>query len=88
MWRRVALVRTDVSKERVSSVFKVYNPSTGFLLGSFSTLKMKIIHSSETSVQIRAIRRYIPEDGNILVIVSSCCGQLYHFEYWPCQECQ
>jgi hypothetical protein len=31
----------------------------------FSTLKMEMISSSETSVHIPTTRRYIPEDGNI-----------------------
>jgi hypothetical protein len=29
------------------------------------TLKMEVIHSSETSVHIRTIRRYILEEGNL-----------------------
>jgi hypothetical protein len=37
----------------------------GFLLRWFSTLKMELIDSSETSVHIRTTRSYIPEDGNI-----------------------
>jgi hypothetical protein len=57
---------TDVSEERIVSIFKVENqPSMkedG--LGRFSTLKMAIC-SPETSVHIRTIRRYIAEDGNI-----------------------
>jgi hypothetical protein len=37
-----------------------------FLLGWFSTVKMEVIHSSETSVHIRTTRRYYtPEDGNV-----------------------
>jgi hypothetical protein len=39
--------------------------NAGFLLGWFSTLKMEVIRSSETSVHIRITRRYIPENGNI-----------------------
>jgi hypothetical protein len=38
---------------------------TGFWLGLFWTLKMEVIRSSETSVDIRTTRLYIPEDGNI-----------------------
>jgi hypothetical protein len=37
----------------------------GFLLGYFSTLKMQVIQTSETSVHIRTTWNYIPEDGNI-----------------------
>jgi hypothetical protein len=36
----------------------------GSLLGWFSTLKMEVICFSETSVHIRTIWCYIPEDGN------------------------
>jgi hypothetical protein len=41
-------------------------PEAGFLLSWFSTLKMEVIPSSETSVNIRTTQSYIPEDGNIL----------------------
>jgi hypothetical protein len=37
----------------------------GFLLGWYSTHKMEVISSSETSVNIRTTRHYIQEDGNI-----------------------
>jgi hypothetical protein len=36
-----------------------------FLLGWFSSFKMWVMHSSETSVYMRTTRRYIPEDGNV-----------------------
>jgi hypothetical protein len=39
-------------------------PSAGFCLGLFSTLKLEVIASYETSVHIRTTRRYIPEGGN------------------------
>jgi hypothetical protein len=57
MWRHVDLVRTDVSKERVASIFRVENsareqaasyPLTLFLEHRFSTLKMEVTRSSET----------------------------------------
>jgi hypothetical protein len=35
----------------------------GSSLADLSTLKMKAIPSSETSVHIRSTRRHIPEDG-------------------------
>jgi hypothetical protein len=38
---------------------------SGFLLGSFSTPKMEVMRSSETSFHIWTTRRYVPEDGNI-----------------------
>jgi hypothetical protein len=37
----------------------------GFLLVWFWTLKMEVIRSSQTSVQIQYTQRYIAEDGNI-----------------------
>jgi hypothetical protein len=37
----------------------------GLLLGWFSTLKVEVICSSETSVNVRTAWRYIPEYGNI-----------------------
>jgi hypothetical protein len=42
-----------------------YSLHAGFMLGLFSTLKMGVMRSSETSVRIQTKRRYIPEDGNI-----------------------
>jgi hypothetical protein len=46
MWRRVDDFGTDISEERISSIFKVENS----FLADFSTLKMEAIRSSETSV--------------------------------------
>jgi hypothetical protein len=49
-----------------------------FLAPLFSTLKMEMIHSSETSRNIRTTRCYVPEDGkvqfvyNILIDVHAC----------------
>jgi hypothetical protein len=40
-------------------------PNTGSLLVSFSTLKMQVTRSSETSVHILTTQSYIPEDVNI-----------------------
>jgi hypothetical protein len=36
-----------------------------FMIGRFTTMKMEVILSSETSDHIRATRRYIAEVGNI-----------------------
>jgi hypothetical protein len=69
MLRRVAPVRTDVSKERIASIIRatiiselgttlaVNNQST------LDTLKTEALLSSETSVLTRAIRRNITEEG-------------------------
>jgi hypothetical protein len=62
MWRRVDIVLTEVSEERISSIFRVEekirksahadSPLEDFLLFS-STLKMEAIYFSETSVTLR-----------------------------------
>jgi hypothetical protein len=47
----------------------------GFSLADFSTLKMEAIRSSETSVQSStSTRRHTPEDGILLIHISSCTG--------------
>jgi hypothetical protein len=67
----VALVRTDVSEEHITSIIRVTRiallrlvvtadvPSSLILL----TLMMVAIRLTETSVLTRATRRNIPEDG-------------------------
>jgi hypothetical protein len=52
MWRRVTLVRTDVSDERVGRMNPRGRNSVSWLA-----------RSSETSVFTRPKRRHIPEDG-------------------------
>jgi hypothetical protein len=63
---------SDVSKERITSIFTVrvqqvisHLLHAGFLLGSFSTLQMEVIRSSVTSANIRTTRRCILEDGSV-----------------------
>jgi hypothetical protein len=63
MWRRVDLVWTDVSEERIASIFGLATSHAGSSLADFSTLKMEAIRSSETSYHIRSTRYHIPEDG-------------------------
>jgi hypothetical protein len=81
MWRRVNLVRTDVSEERVTSIFRVekYNRV-------FSTMKMEVTHSSGTLVLPRSTRRNIPEDGILhshlpgnlkFCVCTSICVRMY-----------
>jgi hypothetical protein len=70
MWHRVGLVTTDVSEERVDSIFRVERISKlGTTLAVRSLilyfLKMEATRSSETSVLTRPTRRHIPEDGTL-----------------------
>jgi hypothetical protein len=52
----MALVRTDVSEEPITSIIRVTR------IGELVTLMMEELRSSETSVLIRPTRRHIPED--------------------------
>jgi hypothetical protein len=61
MWRRVDLVWTDVSEERIASMQPPAH--AGSSLADFSTLKMEVIRYYETSVYTRYTRRHIPENG-------------------------
>jgi hypothetical protein len=67
MWLRVALVRTDVSGERIASVIRVIwigeLGATLTVTSNRSILLMKAISSSEMSVFIRVTRHHTPEDG-------------------------
>jgi hypothetical protein len=77
MWRRVDLVWTDVSEERIAYIFKVEKSASEEpawtvcshlltllpRLRIFLPLKMEAIRSSERSVHTRSTRRHIPEDG-------------------------
>jgi hypothetical protein len=79
MLRRVALVRTDDSEERIASIIRMTKlgrvnrllftasvPSSQ----NFVTLMIEAPHSSETAVLTRATRRNIAEDGILLYIHS------------------
>jgi hypothetical protein len=67
VWRRVDVVDwTDVSEERIASIFRVEKSASEepAWAGSCSCLKMEAIRSSETSVQsTTSTQRHTPEDG-------------------------
>jgi hypothetical protein len=75
MLRSAALVRTDVSEERIASIIRVTGIGELRVLRMlvivnvipnspiFVTLIMEAIYSSETSVLTRTTRRNLPEDG-------------------------
>jgi hypothetical protein len=77
MWHRVEVVLTNVSEERIASIFRVeekirksareasvrdVKASRADFLVFPSTLKMEVIRSSETSVNTTSTRCHIPED--------------------------
>jgi hypothetical protein len=66
-WRCVDLALTDVSEERIASIFRVVKVAqplvhAGSPLADSSTLKMEEIRLSETSVNARSTQGHIPED--------------------------
>jgi hypothetical protein len=69
MLHDVAVIRADVSEDRIASIIRVTRIGelgTLAVTSNGSTLrKMEAIRSSETSALIRAIRRNIPKDGII-----------------------
>jgi hypothetical protein len=58
-------VETDVSEERIASIFreKIRERGTSVSRWLQATLKMEEIRSSEMSVPTRSTRRHIPENG-------------------------
>jgi hypothetical protein len=72
VWRRVALVRTDVSEERIATIIMVKGMSelhhcTNIFPSSLIlvTLLMEVIRSSDTSLFARDTVRHILEDGTL-----------------------
>jgi hypothetical protein len=61
--KNVVLWYVALCKSCINRRFGLRPPAdAGFRLTDFSTLKMKVIRSSETSVKARATQRHIPED--------------------------
>jgi hypothetical protein len=70
MWRHVALVRTDVSEERIASGMRVTSSVHRLLVTAnvpssqiIVTVMMEALRSSETSFLTRATQCNIPEHG-------------------------
>jgi hypothetical protein len=79
MLRRVALVTTDISEERIASIFRENknrqaktsvssNKQPKHIIFLRSVLMMEGIRSSETSVLTRVTQRNIPEGGILLLL--------------------
>jgi hypothetical protein len=68
MWCRVDIVLTDVSEERIASIFRVEDKKKS--ASESVTLKMEEIRFSETSVNTISTRRQIPEDCFYISFVS------------------
>jgi hypothetical protein len=79
MLHHVAVVRTDVSEERIASIIRVTRISANAVPSSLIlvTLMMEAIHSSEMSVITRVTWRNIPEDGILHNLTCCYTGDKY-----------
>jgi hypothetical protein len=72
MWRRVALVGTDISEERIAYITRVkWISELGTMLLVTSTLILEEKSSCETSVLKSATRRHTPEDRIFYFLIFS-----------------
>jgi hypothetical protein len=93
-------MRTDVSEEHITSIFKVGNhpskeqarpPAERWILSwLLSTLKMEVIYFSETSVYILTTRCYIPESTMFITtaVTTSNPTKLNLIAYIGIRQCE
>jgi hypothetical protein len=83
MWRCGDRELTDVSEERIASIFRGVKFASGGtsvsrgLQTDVSTLKMEVISFSEKSVNAISTQRHIPEDD---ILHSHRCGNLKSYK--------
>jgi hypothetical protein len=90
MFRRVVVVRTDVSKELSASISSAAMQRASFvvtangipILSILITLMIKGLRSPETSILTRAAQRNIPEDGISVGTNVKTSNLTNHVLYW------
>jgi hypothetical protein len=97
IWRRVDILLTDVSEERIASIRYSYLLTLVHRSWISSTLNMEAIRSSETSVNKISARRHIPEDEIlqdetcffiistvIIIVTAGQRGRPCYYKYLSC----